>query len=560
MGRPVLLLRVSAALLTGLLYALALPPFSLWPLGWVCLVPLMLAVRGRPLWQAAVLGWLAGWSCAVLTGWWVWVGGHHFFGASTLASTVFILIVVGPACGLGMLIAAPLVEWAARANRPLPRAAAWPLAWLLGELLRTTGPLAMPWCLLGVTQVPVPLHLQTADLGGPLFVGALIAAVNACAAEMLARPGRRGRFAVTGAGVYAFVLVYGAFRLALIPDGPGGEVVPVVVVQGNIPQQERWEHERWPQHFAVHRRLTHRTRAEKAQVVIWPETAWAERGTDVPDYARTLTTLLLPGQTLITGFVERTAGPQNADVRRYNAALSVNGGGSVAVYRKRRLVPFGEYVPFELRRLDFLGMRRSFPRPLTPGPREPQMLVYHDHPRIGALICYEFLFPDTLARTVRAGARWLVVLSNDAWYDTTPAPVQHHSQLALAAVATRRWAVRATNTGITGGFDAWGRPLHFRAGETVQPGEPGTSNVVAEELPTPKPVMLPRREAAWGLLRIETRKTLTLFSRLGNWPGWGALAFWVLLALKRRAGTCAKSGSVAKPYLCKKSDRSEAES
>ncbi len=108
---------IVLALLMAVLYALALPPVGWWPLGWICLVPLMWAVRGRPLRQVLLLGAIAGWTYAVLTGWWVWVAAHHQFDTSSLVSTLFLLLIVGPACGVAPLIAAPVAEAAAR-SRP----------------------------------------------------------------------------------------------------------------------------------------------------------------------------------------------------------------------------------------------------------------------------------------------------------------------------------------------------------------------------------------------------------------------------------------------------------
>lgn len=517
-----------AAVLAGVLYALALPPFGLWPLGWVCLVPLMLAVRGRPLRQTALLGLLAGWTAALLAGWWVWPAMRHGYDASWFTSTFLLLLVVGPACGVAPCVAALLAEWSARSRLPLPRVLSWPLAWAFAEWVRTTGLLGPPWGLLAATQSPVPLHLQVADLGGPVFLSALLMVVNACIAESIATPERRRRLVASAAGVYALMVAYGGWCLAHAIREPTAEETAVALVQGNVASTQ----------VEVHRMLTHRAHLAKPAVVVWPAGAWGEHSTDARStFADELRGLTQPGQGLIVGFTDTTGGVR-PDARRYVAAAGVTHWGFHRFYRKRRLVPFAEYAPLGIRALDLGGARRDSPLPLLPGPPAAQMLEYHDHGVIGALIGSEFLYPGLLVDSVAAGARWFAVLGDDAGYDRTPGAAQLHAQLALAAVATRRYVVRATNTGGSGGFDAWGRPLRFDTGEVVWPDEAGATAVRTEGLPARVRTTLPRGRAAWGLLQVEPIRPFSVFARTGNWPTWAPMIFWItyagLLLLQRR--------------------------
>ena len=139
----------------------------------------------------------------------------------------------------------------------------------------------------------------------------------------------------------------------------------------------------------------------------------------------------------------------------YNAAVLVDPRGETAgVYHKQHLVPFGEYVP--LRRL------LSFVSPLVESVggfsagEEPVMLMMDGQP-IGAIVCYEMIYPGLVRQFVRNGSRLLATVTNDAWYGRTAAPHQHFQQATMRAIEHGRYVVRAANTGISGVIDPYGR-------------------------------------------------------------------------------------------------------
>ncbi len=129
------------------------------------------------------------------------------------------------------------------------------------------------------------------------------------------------------------------------------------------------------------------------------------------------------------------------------AALFAPEGSLGAVYAKRHLVPFGEYVPW--RRLLFFadwfvsGGIGEF----TPGTREP--ILPSPAGRLAVTICYEAIFPAEVRRAFADGADLLVNLTNDAWFGRTPAPYQHLAMVVLRAVENGTYVVRAANTGIS---------------------------------------------------------------------------------------------------------------
>jgi apolipoprotein N-acyltransferase len=175
---------------------------------------------------------------------------------------------------------------------------------------------------------------------------------------------------------------------------------------------------------------------------------------------------------LLTGTMDAT--PYAAPVEAFNAAMIVRPDGTLGeIYRKIHLVPFGEYVPlrkllpfmkwltpitdsFERgREFTVFEMRGSAGVPPVAGSAHttgetPALL------RFGAVICFEDTVPDDYRRFVRRGVDFMVNLTNDAWFKTSPSAEMHLANAIFRAAETRRPLVRCTNNGMTCVVDQFG--------------------------------------------------------------------------------------------------------
>jgi apolipoprotein N-acyltransferase len=191
-------------------------------------------------------------------------------------------------------------------------------------------------------------------------------------------------------------------------------------------------------------------------LIVWPETA-------VPFYMfhdKLLTEMVLQGiKSVDADFVigSPAVKTENGRTDYFNRAYLITSDGAVAgQYDKVHLVPFGEYVPLK-RFLPFVGKMVAQVGDFKPG-RRGETLLWNDKP-LGMLICYEAIFPGLARDMVRNGAQLLVNITNDAWFGRTSAAYQHYSMSVLRSVETRRFQVRAANTGISGFIDPAGRIL-----------------------------------------------------------------------------------------------------
>ena len=334
----------------------------------------------------------------------------------------------------------------------LPALALAPFIWVSTEWVRGTLFSGFPWVLLGYSQSGVPAVIQTASLVSVHGVSALIVLAGVAVVWVW----REGRAAVWRAGVALALVVacvaWGAYRVAEGSLMTAGEPVRVGIVQGNIPQDQKWDPAYRDDILGRYLRLTQEVVQRGATLVLWPESS-------TPfffgrDQARTdaiRAAVHDAGIHLVVGSDD--VAPEGAPY--YNAAFMIGPRGATeAVYHKMQLVPFGEYIP--MRRLLF------FAQPLVEGVadfapgREMTVLPVGDR-RLSVAVCYEVVFPWHGLLAARTGSELLTTITNDAWYGTTSAPYQHFEQARVRAVETGRYLVRAANTGISAVIDPYGR-------------------------------------------------------------------------------------------------------
>lgn len=446
---------VALGLLSGALLTLAFPKFGHPALAWVALVP-----------------WLAGLAstarrperprCTLVLG--LSMGGAYF--AGTLYWIPDVMVTFG---GLHPLVAIPvggllvaylalfplLATWlVGRAMDRFGLSGLWwaPVAWVASEWLRGWVLTGFPWVVLGASQMAWPPLIQMASLFGVLGVSGHIVLFNVALARVVLRsPGAWKPFAAILALTISIGL-WGQWRVASVDGWPRTDTLKVAFVQGNVPQDQKWDSGSRTEIFDRYLNLSRTAAARGARLILWPESAtpffFEEHfdGEALRGLARDTGTWLLFGSDQI----ERGPVP-----RYYNAAFLVGPDGRTAgVYRKQHLVPFGEYVPLR-RLLFFVAPLVEAVADFSPG-TEPAALEVDGH-IVSAAICYEVIFSDLARRSVLEGAELLTTVTNDAWYGTTSAPWQHFDLAGVRAVEFGRYLVRAANTGVSGIFDPAGR-------------------------------------------------------------------------------------------------------
>lgn len=347
-----------------------------------------------------------------------------------------------------------------------------PFAWVTSEWLRATVGGGFPWALLGTSQVPMLPVAQFASVAGVYGLGALVALVGTAAAAVALT--RRRTHLVGAAGVFVFltlVVVAGLFRLTGSELTRTGQVLRVGLVQGNIPQDQKWDPSYKYRILTDYLDLSRQVLDAGAGLVAWPEAATPFFFDAEAVMAEPIRRLAIESRTpFVIGTDAFEAGSDGAPDRIYNSAALIGiDGRTRATYRKIQLVPFGEYVPLQ-QLLFFVGPLVEAVSAFSPGV-DPTVLDTGDY-RVSVSICYESVYPWLSRAFARRGSQLLMTITNDAWFGRSSAAYQHFDQGALRAIEQGRYMVRAANTGISGAVDPYGRvlartPLFERVALTV---------------------------------------------------------------------------------------------
>jgi apolipoprotein N-acyltransferase len=331
-----------------------------------------------------------------------------------------------------------------------------PAVWVTGEWLRSWVLSGFGWAFLGSSQATVLPVVQLASVVGVYGLSAYVALVST-AVSVVALGGRR----IVPIGVailFVGVAAAGVIRVqrgALLTEGTP---IRVGLLQGNIEQAQKEDSAFRGMIIDRYMNLSREALAAGASLVVWPEASTPFYFDLEESWAAPIRQLAADRRTpFLIGTDELERGATREEDRYYNSAVLVGADGrSHGVYRKMRLVPYGEYVPFK-KVLFFVGPLVQAVSSFSHG-TEPVVFDAGGR-RISVSICYESIFPWLSRAFVQRGSQLLATITNDAWFGRSSAAYQHFEQGAIRAVEEGRYIVRAANTGISGAVDPYGRVM-----------------------------------------------------------------------------------------------------
>ena len=453
----------------GMLAVLALPPLHVIPALFLAIPGLLAMIGGAASWTAAF--WIG-----FAWGFGFFLGGLYWITSAILTDVArywWLVPIAVPALALPLafFVAGPAaIAWGARPG--WPRVLVFAGGFVGFELLRGEILTGFPWNLMGSVWAFDALPIQMAAVIG--VHGLSLITLLVAATPILNRRALQG-----GLAVLAFCGAFGVARL-WAPE-PEPQPVGLLIVQGNIAQEVKWQEQ---SRVPILRRYVEATREAALAAlrdlppghrlaVIWPETA-VPFLLPIDREARQLVAGALPQNTLLlTGTVRGDFTPEGQARDLFNSLAVIGPDTEVlAVSDKMNLVPFGEFMPFRgLLPIRLVQSSRDF----TPA-EERRRVVAGWLPPFVALICYEVIFTGRIMPTRRPS--WIVNVTNDAWFGITAGPWQHLASARLRAVEEGLPLARAAQTGVSAVFDARGR--------LVTRGPLGESAIIRAPLPAPR--------------------------------------------------------------------------
>ncbi|MEM6867855.1 MAG: apolipoprotein N-acyltransferase [Cyanobacteria bacterium P01_C01_bin.121] len=456
---------LAALIISGLLMGLA--PVNAWPLAWIALVPMWgllhrtqlttrQALIGAGIWGLAYHGTALSWIL-----WWLkpllWMGLPWIAGALLAFFAWAFITVWGAAIGMawmGLMLAAnrwqPVSGW-----RHILLGTA---LWCAVEWVWSKGPLY--WTSLSYTQSPhnlLVLHL--AQLAGPITVTAAIVAVNGMLAEALWQSERKSRSKFSNPLVWSFALFislhvigFGLYTQPLA-DAPE-QALSVGLIQGNIPTSEKLTNQGLQDSRRVYLSGYEDLVNQGADLVITPEGSISQPWNSFTQSQDLfMRSVVKNGVPLLLGTFARVDMEANQGKLTQSLLMLSPEEKVVGRYNKIKLVPLGEYLPFEKVLRAVMGPLLPWAS-LAPGSFSQQLTTPFGP--VAAGICYESAFTTIFRDQVSRGGQLIITASNNDPYPPRQM-MQHHAQDVMRAIENDRWEVRVTNTGISGVVDPKGR-------------------------------------------------------------------------------------------------------
>lgn len=438
------------ALLSALLCALPFTCPRLFVTAWVGLVPMFAALMNEKFMKlsrrrAFAVGYLYGlFYLGMIYYWFLRLYPLDFAGLSRAASAGVVLLAwLGISAfqalsfGLGTTVYRVIGK-----NRPILLA----LIFTLCEFVWQFGTLALPWCKISITQYKCLPFIQCASLGGSSLVSFVIYAMNA----LLALPKRGKKYPIAAAVLFAVNMIYGAVALNMPTNYT--ETASFALIQGNVSSASKWDTTA-SDLFNKFRALSlDAAEKENPDYIVWPESAVpvALESSFKSDFIQ------IPRDT-DADFIVGAFGKEDGKTTN-SVYLITEDGVSDTHYSKRHLVPFGEYLPWRgvlEKLLPSLAQINMLSDDLVAGSES--AVIQTEHGKLGALVCFDSIFPDLARESVADGAEILVIVTNDSWYYDSAATSQHAAQSVFRAVENGRCVARCANTGISMLIDEKGR-------------------------------------------------------------------------------------------------------
>jgi apolipoprotein N-acyltransferase len=466
----------------GCAMSLSFAPYGLSLLAPVLLLPLLYVCMNVSPRDAAAHAFWFGFGMFLAGTYWIYISVHVFGNA---ALWIALLLMVGLA-----LIMAMLVGIAGWLISRLSQGETWqmllvaPAAWVLIEWTRGWIFTGFPWLALGYGQID-GLFAGWAPVLGIYGVSFMLLVSSTAVIVMLMSTGVQR---IVGLGAILLPWLLGGLLQIPAWTEPAGKPIRVSIVQAGVSQDKKWDSNQLKPIMEFYRRST--LSVADSEIVVWPEVAIPALDDQVKNYINLIRNDLRGSRrSVVFGILERSF-ERDDQGKIYNSVFLVGGRQpQLQSYRKRHLVPFGEYFPVPDSVREWMRMQNLPHSDLSAGEAVQPLLEAANGARLAVAICYEDAYGAEQLYALPE-ASLLINVSNDAWFGDSIAPHQHLEIARMRALEVGRNAIRSTNTGISA-FIAYD-------GELLDVGRQFQAELMTAD--------------------VEPRQGMTPYARMGNAP------------------------------------------
>ena len=435
-------MQFAIAFFAGCLVPFSFAPFNIWPFGILALVIFAVLINNQSLKKVWWRSWWFGVGMYGVGVSWIYVSISGFGGAPAPLAAFLVVVFVFFMAAFFSLPFYAFGRWFSQ--HPLSLLVAFPACWLISEWLRTWLLTGFPWLFIGYADLTNWLS-GWAPLIGVMGLSLLSALTAGVIAQALYRPQKSARLII---GSLAMVVVWvSGFALQKMEwTRVSNSPTTIAIVQPNIDQQDKWQTDFRDITLDVLREKTELLWGKK--IIIWPEAAITRVYSDALPFLNEINRKASDSESgLITGIIFDDA----EKYVYYNSVVTF--GKAIGIHHKRRLVPFGEYVPIEALRdlIEFFNLPTSI---ISLGPEDQHGLKVDDL-LIAPSVCYEVAFPDLIAKNA-VDSQLLLSVSNLGWFGDSLGRHQFMQMAQMRALEAQRYYAYSTNNGPSAIFDRKG--------------------------------------------------------------------------------------------------------
>ena len=421
------------AVFLGLLFSLGFAPNDAWFISIFSITCLHFLIQGTNKKELFWIGYSFGlglWSLGIS---WMFVSIYFYGNIGFILSIFLTLIFIGI---LSIYFGVTLfLYYYLRSSSRISVIFSLPIAWIIIEYLRSILFTGFPWLISGTMLADTILDGWTPIIGaqGNSFLLLVLSSLF----FLFISEFKKYKTALLS-GTFIFLLLFSSFSLKNIEWTSLERSLNASIVQTNLELDEKWS----TKGVADTKNMMQVAldNAKEGEIIVFPETALIFSENEIKDWLDYINLKAeLKEVTLITGIVERE---ESFKVR--NRILGL--GMANSHYDKVKLVPFGEFIPFEAQTgklFDILGLRLT-----NTIPGEQINTINAGNIRISASICYEIAFSDLIRKTALE-SNLLVTISNDTWFGSSYGPIQHLEIAQNRALEHKKALLRSTNSGIS---------------------------------------------------------------------------------------------------------------
>ncbi|AEA33582.1 apolipoprotein N-acyltransferase [Hippea maritima] len=296
----------------------------------------------------------------------------------------------------------------------------FPILFVAFEVLKNKALYGLPLGNLNIFTYNLPFFIKDASIFGSMFVDLKILYLNLALLYLLKKEFKKS--AVLAGAIFLSILIPTTKPISF-------KHISISLVQGNIPQDEKWENNLLSRNLNIYLSLS---KGLKSDVVFWPESAYPYLFSKI--YSKKIENLIHSNSfSLIFGAVIK-------DKEKYYNSVVLYSKNQLNYYNKQKLVPFAEFMPFSA----ILKMENYN---LTEGKKN--VIFKTKGVNIGPMVCYEENYPSISRLYKTSGIDILTVFTNDAWFDKTPTFYLFPRSDIYRAVENKTMLIRIANTGLS---------------------------------------------------------------------------------------------------------------